>query len=214
MRLWSVLSGGGGGYFSVYMVLGIALIAKALQESWLAAFRQHEALVAAGKSRRLAKLRFGFWSLMWNHVSARWLYWVPGLALLLIWLWTRHGPTFWSDTTDDVVDVTDMPPLEPIDLDLPRSSNHAKPSPVPSPKPKKAPSVQSSRPHTTKHRSSEQVHDEASVRRRKKRFEALLAHKAEFETQPRPPKPQGWLVYDPVLGKLVVAATGQPAPDK
>ncbi|ETV66561.1 hypothetical protein H257_16996 [Aphanomyces astaci] len=213
MSLWSVLSGGVGGYFSVYMVLGVALIAKALQESWLAAFRQHEALVVGGKTRRLSKLRFGFWSLMWAHLGSRWMYWLPGLVLIFVWWWRRHGPSFWSDSTDDIVDDSDVPALEPFDPSSPLSLHPAHPPPS------KQPASSSAAPQTNPraHKKPPSRHppstDNNQVRRRQEqRFQALLAHNTQCEQLSRPPKPHGWLVYDPLQGTLVVAATGQPAP--
>ncbi|OQR87311.1 hypothetical protein ACHHYP_09137 [Achlya hypogyna] len=180
------------GYLHVYAAIGAAMVAKALQDSWLAAFEQYETLAAKGNSRRvLARLRFGYWSLLGNHLSRRWLFWLPGLLLIAWWLWQRYGHVFWSEVSVDVVDDADVPELEPIEATEPRILVAAA-TPATKTKAKKVLLT---------------IEDQVAAQQRKseRAFQALLAQKAKFEHAPVE-RPSGWMVYDAAAGKLVLAS--------
>ncbi|CAK4683846.1 hypothetical protein LEN26_006717 [Aphanomyces euteiches] len=187
----------GDGYVSASFVLGVALLGKAIHESWLAAYLQYEAWVTGGKVRRLARLRYGFWSLLSSHMTQRWIYWLPGVFFILLWLWNRYGPSLWSET-EDVIDDSDVPELEPFEPTATTSSPLFRNETTVQQRNKtSSKDNRASQPQNGKHND-----DVDANTRRKHAFRALMAQKARFE-QLEVKKPKGWLVYDPDKGQLV-----------
>ncbi|KDO20087.1 hypothetical protein SPRG_14626 [Saprolegnia parasitica CBS 223.65] len=183
------------GHLHVYAAIGAAMVAKACQEAWLAAFYQYEALAARGNSRRvLGRLRFGYWSLFGSQLAKRWMLWLPGLLLVAWWVWNRYLSGSWSTVSVDTVDDADVPELEPIEPTSVKRPATTTP---------KATTTTTQRQKKTLLTIQDQ---EASQKRKSERaFQALLAQKAKFE-HATVERPSGWMVYDAAAGKLVLAS--------
>jgi hypothetical protein len=183
-------------YASVHAIIGVSLIVKSIQESWLAAFYQYESLQATRNHLKLHRLRFGFWSLMWNHMNQRWAMWLPGVFLIILWLWKRYGSGFWNEISVDDVDDSDVPELEPIDQEQPPPYIKTRRLRLRTEK-----SVHQGRQIKKKDNESPET---IAKRKRERAFQALMAQKEKFGDVVVA-RPKGWKVYDPVAGKLVLA---------
>ncbi|EQC25053.1 hypothetical protein SDRG_17059 [Saprolegnia diclina VS20] len=191
MGWWSAMDA----YLHVYVAIGAAMVAKACQEAWLAAFYQYEALAARGNSRRvLGRLRFGYWSLFGSQLAKHWVLWLPGLLLLAYWVWSRYLSGSWSTVSVDTVDDADVPELEPIE-----------PSSVERPRAPAATTTTTCKPRQKKALRTIKDHEASQKRKSERAFQALLAQKAKFE-HATVERPSGWMVYDAAAGKLVLAS--------